>query len=196
MAKANLNVSTISVGIPDSSHTVRTVCPHCSQAHSVLLAASETEGSVMIEALKKIASVSTADATYRTQTRKPATTAKGRPRKEVKSVTTRTTRAAANELAVALRTASAPPVAPHLLRPRFRYYAADRRKSPNVLSDTRRRIYAHVARSDNGVIEADLLKKGFTHGTIQQTMHWLRENNWVRYEQEIPAEVSSRGRRK
>ena len=190
--------SSISVGVPETAHSVSTICPSCRTSHSVLLATSEAEADAMRITLQRAAGidVATGKATYATETRKV-----GRPRKVapvVESSRKRTVKARqtqAHDMQTLTPTARAvrfktPVVPPHMLRPRFRYYAVDRRKNPDVLSPTRARIYKAVANAAaRGVIEADLLKKGFVHGTIQQTMHWLRENGWVKTEKEIPAHV-------
>ena len=177
MSDKLLNLSTVTVAVPEEGRMLRTTCPHCKQDHGIVLAHSPQEKDALTTALETLGGYNTA--TYGKR--------KGRPRKpvETRQSSVKGQRVSSNELATVERTV--PYVAPHTLRPRFRYFAADRRKNPDAISPTRRRIYTLIAKSKgSGVIEADLLKRGIPHGTIQQTIHWLRENGWVKYEQETP----------
>lgn len=73
-------------------------------------------------------------------------------------------------------------------RPRFRYFAVDRRKHPKDLSDARAKVYRYVEKSGGkGIIARELVAKGIPHGTVQQTLNWLRHNELVRSEEEASA---------
>lgn len=179
MAKAKIDaMSTISVGVPVGEQLVSTVCPHCAHILTVLLASSPQEADTLKQLQERLATAAQAPT--------PDTTART-PRPERRQVSTKRTHASAREMAVLLRPrAQAPAPPPMTPRPRFRYYAVDRRKNP-ILSESRRKVYALAVKAGkNGIIEQDARKKNIPHGTFQQTMHWLRNAGLVRVEEETP----------
>lgn len=71
---------------------------------------------------------------------------------------------------------SASPIA----RPRYRYYATERRVRP-VLSDVRAKVYDTLRAHPDGMLSRELIKKTkLVHGSIQQTLNWLRSAKMVR----------------
>ena len=162
------SLSSLSVGVHESEHTVYTVCPHCHKSHRVVMAANDAESTAMQSVLSKLTGHS-----YRARF----------PQESKRQLIRGTARASANESVQTIEpTRTETPITS---RPRFRYYAADRRKNPDVLSPTRRKIYTVITRAHkSGVVAQDLLKRGFPHGTIQQTLHWLRQEGWVVHEEE------------
>ena len=173
MTENVLPLSTITVAVSESGRPVRTTCPHCHKNHGLLLAATPEEGAAMTATLAKLDGYSTVS--YGTR--------KARRVVETRQSTVKRPRVASNDVATVER----PPVAAHTLRPRFRYFAVDRRRTSASISPSRKRIYDYIAKTaQKGMVEADLLKKGIPHGTIQQTVHWLREQGWVRHSVEAP----------
>lgn len=71
---------------------------------------------------------------------------------------------------------SATPIA----RPRYRYYVVDRRVRP-VLSDVRGKVYDTLRAQPDGMLSRELIKKTkLVHGSVQQTLNWLRSAKMVR----------------
>lgn len=75
-------------------------------------------------------------------------------------------------------------------RPRFRYTAADRRRTPENaafygLSPTRQKVYKAVWGAKRGLLAKDIMQKcKLPHGSVQQTLHWLREHKMIEHEEE------------
>lgn len=67
-------------------------------------------------------------------------------------------------------------------RPRFRYVCVDRRARP-VLSEVRAKVYDTLRKHPEGLLSRDLIKRTkLVHGSIQQTLNWLRTKKYVRAE--------------
>lgn len=64
-------------------------------------------------------------------------------------------------------------------RPRFVYHCADRRVRP-ALTPVRGKVYDALKASPKGLVYSDLRKKTkLVHGSVQQTLNWLRNHKYV-----------------
>jgi uncharacterized Zn finger protein (UPF0148 family) len=184
------NLSAVSVGVPQSAHSVATTCPHCQQAHTVVLAESADDAALITSAMSRLLTIAT-----ETMTDAPRVSPGRRPRlasileevKEMRGTTHKRAVVHSNERASKGAVANVPP---YMLRPRYRYYAVDRRRHPQ-LSDSRQRVYAAIEKAGNTGITAKEIQKvaKATHGTVQQVLNYLRAQELVRFDREIPAEV-------
>lgn len=70
-----------------------------------------------------------------------------------------------------------------VIRPRFRYSVADRRKHPE-LSATREKVYRALLAAPQGLVYRDLkARTKLVHGSVQQTLNWLRNAGLVAAEE-------------
>lgn len=70
---------------------------------------------------------------------------------------------------------------PVVSRPRFRYQVVDRRRTYPELSARRAQVYNALLKSPNGLVYKDLkTRTHLVHGTIQQTLNWLRNAKLVK----------------
>lgn len=67
----------------------------------------------------------------------------------------------------------------HVTRPRFVYHCADRRTRP-ALTPVRGKVYDALKASPKGLVYSDIRKKTkLVHGSVQQTLNWLRNHKYV-----------------
>jgi hypothetical protein len=66
-----------------------------------------------------------------------------------------------------------------VLKSRYRYKVADRRLRPE-LSPTRTKVYETLLAHPEGLVSRQLMTKArLVHGSVQQTLNWLREHKLV-----------------
>lgn len=74
------------------------------------------------------------------------------------------------------------------VRPKFCYHAKDKRMTPDTagrygLSPTRLRVYRAIYGAKKGLLAKDIMTKlKMPHGSVQQTLNWLRNQRLVSHE--------------
>lgn len=74
------------------------------------------------------------------------------------------------------------------VRPKFRYSAKDKRMTPESaakygLSPTRLKVYKTIYGAKTGLLAKDIMAKcKLPHGSVQQTLNWLRNHRFVAHE--------------
>lgn len=181
-------VPPIVVAVPARDGLLTVTCPHCMEAFFAMHATDAAHAITLAQALEAVQEAHAQDIVVverREPGMKPPIVPTPTPvtdRREY--ATARQSRATAHETTARQTRTRTPDPIVAMGRAPFRYKVLDRRRHPN-LTPSRAKVYNVVAKYPDGLLARDIIKKArVSHGTVQQTLNWLRSHKLVKGEPE------------
>lgn len=168
------------VAVPGGDGVYTVTCPHCVEAFFAVMATDQAHAVTLAQALDVLQDATAQE--VRLLDRRHDGDGHGPATERRHTSLTTAARAVAKDAHAATRTPAkhaTPTAVVALGRAPFRYRATDRRRKPE-LTPSRERVYRVVAKNPNGVLARDIIKRArVSHGTVQQTLNWLRAHKLV-----------------